>query len=74
MIRTLISIQGANLAFHPDRILTLRIPFSEQRYPDSDRRDAFLQDVLRRMQARAGVLAVGINAGLPPMYNWPSCR
>ena len=70
MIRTLLSIQGANLAFHPDRILTLRIPFSEQRYPDANRRNAFLQDVLRRMQTAPGVLAVGINAGLPPVYNW----
>ncbi len=70
MIRTLLSIQGANLAFHPDRILTLRIPFSEQRYPDTNRRNAFLQDVLRRMQTTGGVLAVGINAGLPPVYNW----
>ena len=70
MIRTLLSIQGANLAFHPDRILTLRIPFSEQRYPDANRRNAFLQDVLRRMQTAPGVLAVGINAGMPPVYNW----
>ena len=70
MIRTLLSIQGANLAFHPDRILTLRIPFSEQRYPDAKRRNAFLRDVLGRMQTAPGVLAVGINAGLPPVYNW----
>ncbi len=70
MIRTLLSIQGANLAFHPDRILTLRIPFSEQRYPDASRRNAFLQDVLGRMRTAGGVLAVGINAGLPPVYNW----
>src|ERR1039457_5941123 len=70
MIRTLLSIQGANLAFHPDRILTLRIPFSEQRYPDANRRNAFLRDVLGRMQTAPGVLAVGINAGMPPVYNW----
>jgi putative ABC transport system permease protein len=70
MIRTLLSIQGANLAFHPDRILTLRIPFSEQRYSDAKRRNAFLQDVLRRMQTAPGVFAVGINAGMPPVYNW----
>ena len=70
MIRTLLSIQGANLAFHPDRILTLRIPFSEQRYPDAKRRNAFLRDVLGRMQTAPGVLAVGINAGLPPVFNW----
>jgi predicted permease len=70
MIRTLLSIQGADLAFHPDRILTMRIPFTEQRYPDANRRNAFLQDVLRRMQGAGGVLAVGINSGLPPVYNW----
>jgi len=69
MIRTLISIQGANLAFHPDRILTLRIPFSDERYRDPGRRAAFLQEVLRRMQTVPGVLAVGINGGLPPVYN-----
>ena len=70
MIRTLLSIQGANLTFHPDRILTLRIPFSEQRYPDANRRNAFLRDVLGRMQTAPGVLAVGINAGMPPVYSW----
>jgi predicted permease len=70
MIRTLLSIQGANLVFHPDRILTLRIPFSEGRYSDSNRRAAFLVEVLRRVEAVPGVLAVGINAGLPPVYNW----
>ena len=69
MIRTLLSIQGANLAFHPDRILTLRIPFSDRSYPDADRRNAFLQDVLSRMKTAPGVLAVGINGGLPPVYN-----
>jgi putative ABC transport system permease protein len=70
MIRTLLSIQGANLSYHPDRILTMRVPFSEQRYPDARRRNAFLRDVLRRMQSAGGVLAVGINSGLPPVYNW----
>jgi predicted permease len=70
MIRTLLSIQGANLSYHPDRILTMRVPFSEQRYPDARRRNAFLQDMLRRMRSAGGVLAVGINSGLPPVYNW----
>jgi putative ABC transport system permease protein len=73
MIRTLISIQGANLSFHPERILTLRIPVSDQRYAKPDRRAAVLQDVLRRIRAVPGVLAVGINWGLPPVFtpSWP---
>ncbi|MGJ5818761.1 ABC transporter permease [Paludibaculum fermentans] len=70
MIRTLLSIQGADLTFHPDRILTLRIPFSDERYPNAERRNAFLQEALRRMQTAPGVVAVGINSGLPPVYNW----
>ncbi len=70
MIRTLISIQGANLAFHPDRILTMRIPFSDTRYPDANRRNAFLQDVLRRIKSVPGVIAVGINGGLPLVYGF----
>ena len=68
MIRTLLSIQGANLAFHPDRILTLRIPFNEKTYADGSRRNAFLQDVLGRMKTAPGVLAVGVNGGLPPVF------
>src|SRR5215469_5790748 len=66
MIRTLLSIQGANLSFHPERILTLLIPFSEQRYPDAARRNAFLLEALRRMKGVPGVQAIGINSGMPP--------
>jgi predicted permease len=64
MIRTLLSIQGANLAFHPDRILTLRIPFSEQRYPDAKRRNDFLQDVLRRIRLLRESARCRHNAGM----------
>ena len=69
MIRTLISIQGANLGFHPERILTLRIPMSDQRNANPDRRAALLQDVLQRIRGIPGVLAAGINWGLPPVFS-----
>ena len=73
MIRTLISIQGSGFNFHPDRILTVRIPLSDQRYAESDRRAVFLLDALRRIRAVPGALAVSINWGLPPVYTpgWP---
>jgi predicted permease len=70
MIRTLLSLQDANLGFRPDRILTLRIPFSDQRYPDAARRVAFLEDLLRRVESLPGVAAVGVDTGLPPVGNW----
>jgi predicted permease len=58
------------MGFHPDRILTLRVPFSEQRYPDSARRNAAVAEITRRMQSIPGVMAAGVNAGLPPVWNW----
>uniref|UniRef100_Q024H4 Permease n=1 Tax=Solibacter usitatus (strain Ellin6076) TaxID=234267 RepID=Q024H4_SOLUE len=73
MIRTLVSIQGKDLGFHPDRILTLRTPLSDQRYKDPERRSAFLQDVLQRIRSIPGAQAVSINWGLPPVFSpgWP---
>ena len=67
MIRTLVSIQGQDLGVHPDRILTLRIPFSDQRYPDPARRVAFLREVLRRAQSVPGVVSVAVSTGLHPL-------
>ena len=73
MIRTLISIQSANLGFHPDRILTLRIPFSDQRYPKPENRSAMLEDALQRIRAVPGVRAATPAWGLPPIFSpgWP---
>jgi predicted permease len=67
MIRTLIGIQSLDLGFQPARLLSLRIPFSEQRYPDPKLRVVFLADVLRRVQTIPGVLSAGITTGLHPM-------
>jgi predicted permease len=70
MIRTLMSIEGVNLRFRPERIWTMRIPVSEQRYANVARRNAFFQDVLQRMRGIPGVAGVGISDGLPPVYSW----
>jgi predicted permease len=72
MIRTLASIQGADLGIPRDRILTLRIPFSRERYPTPESRNIFLQSILRRIDQVPGVLATGVNSGLPPIGNWTS--
>lgn len=70
MIRALISLQSAHLGFRPDAILTVRVPFSEKRYPEPERRVAFLEDLLNRVGSLPGVAAVGIDTGLPPLGNW----
>jgi predicted permease len=70
MIRTLVSIQTADAGVHRDSILTLRIPFSRERYPTPEHRNAFLQGLVGRIDSIPGVLATGVNAGMPPVYNW----
>jgi putative ABC transport system permease protein len=70
MIRTLVAVQGLHLALEPDRILTVRVPFSPERYPDAERRVAFLREVLGRIANLPGVLASGVSTGLPPAGDW----
>ncbi len=70
MIRTVLAMQNVDLGFRPDRLLTLRIPLSDQRYPDPARRVGFLQELLRRLDATPGVLAAGLNTSLHPFGNW----
>jgi predicted permease len=70
MMRTLFSMQGTDLGIRPNRLLTLRIPFSNDRYKKLDSRNAFLEDVMNRIAAVPGIVAVGLNSGLPPIGNW----
>src|SRR5207253_5473220 len=70
MIRTVIAVQRLDLGIRPDRILSMRIPLSRDRYPDANRRVAFFQELLRRVESVPGVLGAGLNAGLHPLWNF----
>jgi putative ABC transport system permease protein len=70
MIRTFMAVQDVELGFRTDRLLTMRVPLPEQRYPDRERRVAFFQELLRRVSAVPGVQAVGLNTGMHPMGNF----
>ena len=67
MIRTVLAMQNVDFGFRTDRVLTMRVPLPEKRYPDRERRVAFFQEVLRRVSAIPGVEAVGLNLGLHPL-------
>jgi len=66
MIRTLFAIEDLGLGIQPSRILTVRIPLSEKRYPDTARRNTFFRELLRRTAAMPGIASVGLNVGLHP--------
>lgn len=69
LVRTYVAIQKTDLGFRPDRLLTLRVPLPQSRYPDAARRNAFFQDLLGRVGAVPGVTAVGLNTWMHPVGN-----
>ena len=69
MVRTLFAMEHLNLGIRADRLLTMRIPGSQDHFPD-DRWNAFLAELLRRVRALPGVVTAGVNTGLHPLWNW----
>ena len=69
LIRTLIAVEQVDLGYPAERVLVMRVPLVQTRYPDPARRITFFKDLLQRLQAVPGVKAVGLNTGLHPFGN-----
>jgi predicted permease len=70
MIRTFLALQNVDLGFRADRLLAMRVPLAEQRYPDNESRVAFFQELQDRIKSIPGVMAVGLNTSFHPFGNW----
>ncbi len=70
MMRSLAAIENVDYGIRPDRVLTLRVPLSDRRYPDAARRSAFYRDLLGRVAGLPGVLAAAVNTGMHPLGGW----
>jgi putative ABC transport system permease protein len=69
MVRTLFAMEHQDLGIRADHLLTMRIPGVQDRFPD-DRWNAFLAELLRRVDNLPGVAAASVNTGLHPLGNW----
>ncbi len=58
-------IEHQNLGFRPDHLLTAGITLDEARYKDDSKRQAFVRDLLSRLQQIPGVEAVAASSDLP---------
>lgn len=65
LIRSFVSLRGANPGFDPNGVLTLRMPMGGGPNSSPDRRIAFTGAVTERIAALPGVRAVGAVNGLP---------
>jgi putative ABC transport system permease protein len=73
MVRTVLAIGRVDLGFRPDRVLTLRVPLPERKYPEPARRVLFFQEALRSIAGVPGVTAAAVNTFAHPFGNtgWP---
>ena len=70
MMRTLVAMQDVDLGIQPERLLTMRVPLAETRYPDAERRVAFFQALLGRLDTVPGIRAAAISTGTHPFGGW----
>jgi putative ABC transport system permease protein len=70
MMRTLVAMQDLDLGIRPERLMTMRVPLVETRYPDSARRVAFFQALLGRLETAPGVRAAAVSSGVHPFAGW----
>jgi putative ABC transport system permease protein len=69
MVRTLAFLSGVNLGFNPANVLTLRIPFSGERYSNPQARVEFWGNVVADVARLPGVTAVSVSRGVP-IVDW----
>jgi predicted permease len=69
LVRTYAAMNGADIGYPPDRVLTMRIPLPSRNYPDAARRVAFFDDLLSRLPSVPGVQSAAVNTGLHPFGN-----
>jgi predicted permease len=69
MVRTLLALHSVDPGIRTDRLLTMRVPLPESRYPDPARRIAFFRELLDRVAALPGVSAAAVNTWMHPFGN-----
>lgn len=65
MLRSFLNLMHAPLGFDPANVVTAKAPFDLNRYPQTEQQWAWLRDVLERVRALPGVLAVSAASPLP---------
>ena len=72
LINSFFHLRNLDPGFRADHLLTMKIDLSEVKYPDRERRSAFLDELIRRVRALPGAQAAAIAGNLPLTYNGDS--
>lgn len=66
LLRSFVGLLKVNPGFESKNILTARVELPKYSYPEATRQTAFYTQVMERIKALPGVIAVGVTDGLPP--------
>ena len=72
LINSFMHLRSLDPGFRADHLLTLTVDLSELKYPDTQRRVAFFDEVLRRVRELPGVRSAAAAGNLPFTYNGDS--
>lgn len=70
LVRSYLRLGRVDPGFDPSGVLTVQTPLPAAQYSDASEVVAFLEDVLRRVEAMPGVTAAGALSGLPYSQGW----
>jgi len=70
MIKSFLRLQQGDLGLNPKNVLTMQVMLPQYKYPDAQKRLAFLQGVLQRVETLPGVQSVGAINFLPLSGFW----
>jgi putative ABC transport system permease protein len=65
LIKSFVKLQEIDPGFRPEGVVTMKVDLPPERYRDADSIRAFVDDLIRRIDARPGVQYVGATTALP---------
>src|SRR6476620_3073674 len=72
LINSFFHLRNLDPGFRADHLLTMKVDLSEVKYPDRERRAAFFDEVMRRVDELPGVQSAAVAGNLPLTYNGDS--
>jgi putative ABC transport system permease protein len=67
MVRSLLAVESAPLAFSPNRTLAMRVPLAEERYKDLSSQSRFFEQLMEKVRTVPGVTDAAVDAAYPVM-------
>lgn len=66
MLRSFVKLSSINLGFEPNKVLSMYIAYSKDKYPERPQQEAFLKRLLSGLEELPGVESASLGMSMPP--------